>query len=121
MRFGFKTSGTSPEMMRCASPSTMAVFPDAGLANQHGVVLSAPRQDLHDAPDFFIAADHRIELAAASQLRQVARILLDGPIGGFGILRGDTMAASNGRHRLQDGVVADAVARQELPCRILIR
>src|SRR6202453_3578532 len=30
MRFGFRTSGTSPEMIRCARPSTMAVLPTPG-------------------------------------------------------------------------------------------
>ena len=38
---------------------------DAGLADQHRVVLGAPRQDLDGAADFLVAADHRIELAVA--------------------------------------------------------
>ena len=36
---------------------------DAGLADQHRVVLRAPRQDLHDALDLRLAADDRVELA----------------------------------------------------------
>ena len=36
---------------------------DAGLADQHGVVLGAPRQHLDGAADLLVAADHRVELA----------------------------------------------------------
>ncbi len=38
---------------------------DAGLADQHGVVLGAPRQHLDDAADLGVAADDRVELAVA--------------------------------------------------------
>jgi hypothetical protein len=36
---------------------------DAGLADQHRIVLGAARENLDDAADFFIAADDRVELA----------------------------------------------------------
>ncbi len=42
---------------------------DAGLADQHRVVLGAPRQHLHDAADLVVAADHRVELAATGARR----------------------------------------------------
>ena len=42
---------------------------DAGLADQDGVVLRAPREHLHDAADLGVAADHRVELALAGPLR----------------------------------------------------
>jgi hypothetical protein len=48
---------------------------DAGLADQHRVVLGAG-QDLDGAADFLVAADHRIELALARRLGQVAGVLL---------------------------------------------
>ena len=54
-----------------------------GFADQHGVVFRAPRQNLHHAPDFVVAPDHRIELAASRQLRQIAGVLLKRSIGGF--------------------------------------
>jgi hypothetical protein len=41
---------------------------DAGLADEHRVVLGAPRQHLHDAADLLVAADHRVELAARAGL-----------------------------------------------------
>src|SRR6266545_3490828 len=36
---------------------------DAGLADQHRVVLGAPAEHLHDPLDFLLPADHRIQLA----------------------------------------------------------
>ena len=42
---------------------------DAGLADQHRVVLGAPRQHLHDAADLGVPADHRVELALARPRR----------------------------------------------------
>jgi len=36
---------------------------DAGLADQHGIVLLAAREDLHDALDLDLATDDRVELA----------------------------------------------------------
>ena len=50
---------------------------DAGLADEDGVVLRPPRQDLEDAPDLFVAADHRIQLVLAGELGQVAAVALE--------------------------------------------
>ena len=49
---------------------------DAGLADQHGIVLGAARQHLDGAADFLVAADDRIELAFARRLGEVAGIFL---------------------------------------------
>ncbi len=38
---------------------------DAGLADEDGVVLGAPAEDLDDAADLLVAADDRVELALA--------------------------------------------------------
>ena len=54
---------------------------DAGLADQHGIVLGPARQHLDGAADFLVAADHRIELAVARRLGQVAGIFLQRVIG----------------------------------------
>src|SRR5207253_8933199 len=35
---------------------------DAGLADEHRVVLGAPREHLDDAPDLVVTADHGVEL-----------------------------------------------------------
>ena len=42
---------------------------DAGLADEHGIVLGAPLQDLDGATDLIVAADDRIELALPSRAR----------------------------------------------------
>ena len=57
---------------------------DAGLADQHGIVLGAAGQHLNGAADFLVAADHRVELAVARGLGQVAGIFLQRVIGVFG-------------------------------------
>ena len=46
---------------------------DAGLADQHRVVLRAAREDLDDAADLVVAADDRVELALARRPRVRSR------------------------------------------------
>src|SRR5256885_3035930 len=50
---------------------------DAGLADQHRIVLLAAREDLHDPLDFRLAADDRVELALLRLLREVAAELVE--------------------------------------------
>jgi len=40
-------------------------FADAGFADEDGVVLGAAAEHLHDAADFVIASDDRVELTLA--------------------------------------------------------
>ena len=47
-------------------------LPDAGLADQHGVVFAAPRQDRDHALDFIIASDDWIQLTLFRCLGQIA-------------------------------------------------
>ena len=49
---------------------------DAGLADQHRVVLGAARQHLHGAADLLVSADHRVDFAVERRLRQIAGKLL---------------------------------------------
>ena len=73
---------------------------DAGFADQHRIVLGATGQHLDGAADFLVAADHRIELAVAGGLGQVAGIFLECVIGIFGRrrVRGAALAQGfNGR------------------------
>ena len=63
--------------MRCARPSTTAVLPDPGLAHEHGVVLGATREDLHDPLDLRLAPDDRVELVFLGVLGQVASELVE--------------------------------------------
>ena len=49
---------------------------DARFTDQHGIVLRAPREHLHRAPDFLITPDDGIELALRRCRRQVVRVAL---------------------------------------------
>ena len=51
---------------------------DAGLANEDRVVLGAPGEDLHDAADFLIAADDRVERALLGECCEVDAKLFKG-------------------------------------------
>ena len=67
---------------------------DAGLADQHGVVLGAAGEHLDGAADLLVAADHGIELALRGGLREVARIFLQRVVLllGAGRIRGAALA-----------------------------
>ena len=59
---------------------------DAGLADQHRVVLRPARQHLDDAADLLVAADHRIELALARELGEIAAVALERLVRRLGVL-----------------------------------
>ena len=88
---------------------------DAGLTDQHRVVLGAARQHLDDAPDLLVAADDRVELALAGVLGEVAPVLLERLVLLLGVLAGDAVAAAHLLERAEHGVVADAEARRRSP------
>ena len=67
---------------------------DTGLADQHGVVLGAAREHLHDAADLVVAADHRVEPALAGGLGEVGAVLRERLAGGLRVLGGDLGAAA---------------------------
>ena len=68
---------------------------DARLADQHGVVLRPPGEDLDDAPDFLVAPDDRVELALAGRIGQVAAVLVQRLVGRLGVLRRHALAPSD--------------------------
>ncbi len=80
---------------------------DARLADQHGVVLGAPRQHLDDAADLLVAADHRVELALAGELGEVAPVLLERLVGGLGVRAGDALVAAHAAQRLHELVARE--------------
>ena len=77
-RLFLRLSGTSPCTMRMREPFDDRRLADARLADEHGVVLRAPREHLDHAADFLVAADHRVELALPGPLDQVDAVLLQG-------------------------------------------
>ena len=67
---------------------------DAGLADQHGVVLGAARQDLDGAANLLVAADHRVELAIARRRGQITGVFLQRleTLLGIGVIGGAALA-----------------------------
>jgi hypothetical protein len=59
---------------------------DPGLADEDRVVLRPAAQHLDHAADLLVAADDRIERAGARGIGQVASVLVQGLVGGFGVL-----------------------------------
>ena len=57
--------------MRCREPLDDGGLADAGLAEQHRVVLGAAQEDLDDAVDLVLAADQRVEAARRRELGEV--------------------------------------------------
>ena len=86
---------------------------DAGLADEHRVVLRAAREDLDDAADFLVAADDRVELAGAGQLREVAAVALERLVLALGVLVGHPLGASNRLERLQHPLAGHPAALQQ--------
>ena len=74
---------------------------DAGLADEHGIVLRAAGQHLNDATDFFVAADDRIELALARKLGEIAAVALERLVLVLGILIGHALIAADRRSALR--------------------
>src|SRR5918999_858977 len=84
-------------------------FADAGLADQNGVVLRAPGEDLHDALDLGLAPDDGVELAVGGELRQVAPKLVE-ELRALRLLAGGrarTLLAAAGPRKHADDLVAD--------------
>ena len=70
---------------------------DAGLADQHRVVLRTPGEHLDDAADLGVPADHRVDLAGAGALGEVDAVLLQGLVGLLGVGGGDpAVSAAHG-------------------------
>ena len=89
---------------------------DAGLADEHGIVLRAAREHLHHAADLLVAADHRIELALARRVGEIARVALQRLILVLRGLIGDAMRAAHGLERLEQRVVRRPRAREQRAC-----
>ena len=87
---------------------------DAGLADEHGVVLLAPRQHLHHALDLLRAADHRVELLLARLLGEVATELVEHERAGRLALGALRAAGARGLAGLLGGPARTLVAGEEL-------
>ena len=114
IRLFFSPSGTSPRDDAPRQPFDDRRLADARLADEHRVVLRAARQHLDDAADLLVAADHRIELALARELGQVAAVALERLVGAFRVLGGDALRSAHAGERLEDPVARHALLLQQL-------
>ena len=92
----------------------------AGFADQYRVVFRPPGKHLHHAADFFVAADHGIELATPRLLGQIAGIAFQRLVFGFRILVGHLLRATNRGQGFEDRVVGGAAARQDFLGRVAL-
>ena len=76
---------------------------DAGLADDHGVVLGAAVEDLEDAADLHVAADDRVELAFGGEAGDVGGVAVERVVVGLGVGLVDAAGASD---LLEGGVEA---------------
>ena len=87
---------------------------DARLADQDGIVLGPPVEDLHAPPDLLVPPDHRIELALAGHLQQVDAVPLQGLVLLLRVLVGDLRAAADVLQRVLDLVRGDRIELEHL-------
>ena len=109
-----RLSGTSPADDALGQALDDRRLADAGLADQHRVVLGAPRQHLDDATNLVVASDDRVELAFAGALGQVGGVLLQRLVGALGVGAGDAGAAAHLDERLAQRLRRRAVPGQQL-------
>ena len=101
-------SGTSPRDDALGEALDDRGLADARLADQHRVVLGAAREDLDDAADLVVAADHRVELAVLGLLGQVAAEALERLVAVLGVLVGHAVRAAHLLDRLGELVARGA-------------
>jgi hypothetical protein len=86
---------------------------DAGLADQHRVVLGAPRQHLNDTTNLGVTADDGVELAFAGTLGQVGGVFLQRLVAALRIGVGDAGAAAHLHERLAQPLRRCTVAGEQ--------
>ncbi len=86
----------------------------AGLADEHRVVLGAPAEHLDHSQNLGIAADHRVQLALARKLGQVAAVALEHAELGFCRRVGDALAAADFFDGMLDALFGHALIAQDI-------
>ena len=92
---------------------------DAGLADQHRVVLGAAGEHLDHTAHLLVAPDHRIELAALGQVGEVAAELLERRVVALGVGRGGALAAAHVGHGLQQRRAVEAAGLRQRQQQVL--
>ena len=87
---------------------------DAGLTDQHRVVLGLSRENPDDISDFIITADHRINLLRLRLRDKLLAEFLQRIISIFRIVRCDLLAAADSLQRLQKSVLCNVKILENL-------
>ena len=85
---------------------------DAGVADEHRVVLGLAGQDLDHATDLGVAADHRVPLPGTSGRDQVLPVLGQRLVGALRGGRADALVAAHRGELAEERVAGDAVPGQ---------
>ena len=110
----FSVSGTSPDDDALGEALDDGRLADAGVADQHRVVLRAAAKHLDDAADLVVAADHGVELAGLGARGEVDGELGERAVALLGVLVGDALAAAQVAQRLEQLVLGGALRAQQL-------
>ena len=86
----------------------------AGVAQQHGVVLRAAAEHLHDAADLTVAPDDRVQLAVLGQPGEVLAVLVQHLVLRLGILVGHALQAADLTERRLEAVGGHAGLAEQL-------
>ena len=87
---------------------------DAGLPDEHRVVLRPPAQHLHDPPDLGVSSDHRVHRAVASAGGQVDAVLLQSLVLPLRVGAGDLGRAAHLGERLREPLRGGPRAGQQV-------
>src|SRR5438093_1349913 len=96
-------------------------LPHTRLADEHGIVLRAPREDLDDSADLLVTADDWIDLALAREVREVAPVLLEDLVLALGILVGHALIAAYILQRIEHALARHAETLERRAGEALVR
>src|SRR5205823_947420 len=66
---------------------------NARIADQYRVIFRPPREHLHDTPDFFLAADYRIELSFTGEIGEIPAVFFERLVSFFRVGVGHALCA----------------------------
>ncbi len=69
---------------------------------------------MHHAPNFLVTTDNRVQLSLAGQSCEIAAVLLQGLVGSFGVLAGDSLVASDLLQGGKEALPGDVQPLEEL-------
>ena len=87
----------------------------AGVSDEHRVVLRAPGEHLHDAPDLLASSHDGVEFAGTGMRGEVDRETLERLVAALRILIGDALAPPDFLERCEYGLAVETGYAQDFP------